>query len=407
MPVSHSDSPAGFVSSAFGGPASHDNSRPLYIDADRPDRAIQAGGLRRFVRSLVAGFTAYGIRPGDGVQLMNLNVIHPAIFFGIIGAGGVYMCCKASTSSYEMGHLIQLVFPRLIQTHFDALPVVLPVSADHRPAPLDHLLAFGKDDWAWLNGLDAQRPPATMFMASGTSGLPEVAVRRNYALISQYRGVYYEPPFHVTRLAVLPLHHLLADFWTSIFPIRYSHPVCIMRRFDAAGLQNARRFSITETYLVPTMVQVLTQCSLSVDEDILQQFQTFPPPKAYVTQWYGMTELGVIARNRYGDPVLRHLEPSHGLYFTIDSRLVDAGNCISFTTDWSGGSSAPAGYQALVWIADLTQLGQGLRWAINYALMAYKSYQESTYAMSIIQLCCNFAWGLVYTFIYFSRNPLG
>ncbi|GFG16214.1 hypothetical protein IFM61392_09386 [Aspergillus lentulus] len=103
-----------------------------------------------------------------------------------------------------------------------------------------------------------------MFKASGTSGLPEVAVRWNYALISQYRGVYYEPPFHVTRLAVLPLHHLLADFWTSIFPIRYSHPVCIMRRFDAAGLQNARRFSITETYLVPTMVQILTQCSLSV-----------------------------------------------------------------------------------------------------------------------------------------------
>ncbi|GFF94581.1 hypothetical protein IFM61392_09387 [Aspergillus lentulus] len=82
-------------------------------------------------------------------------------------------------------------------------------------------------------------------------------------------------------------------------------------------------------------------------------------------------------------------------------------NCISFTTDWFGGSSAPAGYQALVWIADLTQLGQGLCWAINYALMAYKSYQESTYAMSIIQLCCNFAWELVYTFIYSSRNPLG
>lgn len=76
MPVSHSDSLAGFVSSAFGGPASHDNSRPLYIDADRPDRAIQAGGLRRFVRSLVAGFRAYGIRPGDGVQVqLNENTV--------------------------------------------------------------------------------------------------------------------------------------------------------------------------------------------------------------------------------------------------------------------------------------------------------------------------------------------
>lgn len=74
--------------------------------------------------------------------------------------------------------------------------------------------------------------------------------------------------------------------------------------------------------------------------------------------------------------------------------------------DWFDGSSAPAEYQAVAWIADLAQLGQGLGWAINYATMAHRSYQESTYGMSILPLCCNFAWELVYTFIYPPHNPV-
>ncbi|CRL19196.1 unnamed protein product [Penicillium camemberti] len=69
-------------------------------------------------------------------------------------------------------------------------------------------------------------------------------------------------------------------------------------------------------------------------------------------------------------------------------------------------SQAPIEYQAVRPLADLFLLGVTLGWVTNYALMVYTSFKEGTYAMSIMPLCCNFAWEIVYGLIYPSKNRL-
>ena len=58
----------------------------------------------------------------------------------------------------------------------------------------------------------------------------------------------------------LPAYHSFGDFWNHLFPLRYGQPLYILPRFDLADFIAAvERFCITETYLVPIAVQMLTQ----------------------------------------------------------------------------------------------------------------------------------------------------
>lgn len=350
------------VSFAFGEPAYVNDTHPLYIDADQPSRAIHGRGLRQLVRALVAGFQAYGLQAGDCVlvQLSGNTVIHPALQLGIIGAGGIYMACNHTTSLYEMQHLIQLVSPRFILTHPGGLPMVLSACAKDTEGPsrrvstvdeasidrlvqfaatdvatelvntpatvaselfrVEDLLSFGEADWQTLDEATAQQAPATMFLTSGTSGLSKAATRSHAAVVSQIEAVQYEPPFAVKRAVALPVHHLLGDYWTTIFPIRYGHPVHILRRFEVTNFLDAlQRFAITETYLVPTMVHILLSqdtdtararlnslryvgiAGAPIEETVLQRFRALLHPEAYASTFYGMTEAGVVTQYRYGD----------------------------------------------------------------------------------------------------------
>ncbi|RDA95788.1 hypothetical protein CP533_5179 [Ophiocordyceps camponoti-saundersi (nom. inval.)] len=63
-------------------------------------------------------------------------------------------------------------------------------------------------------------------------------------------------------------------------------------------------------------------------------------------------------------------------------------------------SQAPPEYQHVAWIADTCKLLMGLGWTVNYIGMIRKSLQDETYAMSLMALCCNFAWEVTYAVIY-------
>lgn len=63
-------------------------------------------------------------------------------------------------------------------------------------------------------------------------------------------------------------------------------------------------------------------------------------------------------------------------------------------------AQAPPEYQNVAWIADACKLLMGVGWMTNYIGMIYKSFQEKTYCMSLMPLCCNFAWELVYAVLY-------
>lgn len=287
------------------------------------------------------------------------QVIHSALFFGIIGAGGVYMGCSPSSPRHEIDHFVSLAEPRLILTVESALPVVRdvcttlgipcsqichvdersidylvsfaqntsstpqstpPVREEGIPSRLEDMVSFGESDWMRIEDeASAKITPAAMFSTSGTSGLPKAAIRTHHTIISHHQTVHYDVPFPVKRLMALPMSHSFGDFWSNIFPIRYGHPLYVLPRFDLSKFLNAvHRYNITETYLVPAMIHILNQSTLSarqsldslmyigvsgapIDADTLKRCQKLLNPQAFIGQLWGMTEVGVIFQNRYED----------------------------------------------------------------------------------------------------------
>ncbi|KJZ80343.1 hypothetical protein HIM_00193 [Hirsutella minnesotensis 3608] len=347
------------VSFAFSGPTAFDEHKPIYIDAQKPSRALSAAQLRLLVRSLIAGLKAQNVEQGDCVLLQLENsVIYSALFFAIVGSGGVFLGCAAESPAHELTHLLQLAKPRLIITARGALSRVLEVcdgegiSSDrilvvdeqsvdglihhaHAPAAadsraqelvessarrLEYLLGFGESDWIrCTDDRQSRTTPAAMFLTSGTSGLPKAAIRSHRTVISHHRSVHYDVPYPVVRLMALPMYHSFGDFWTHLFPIRYGQPLYVLPLFEIATFLSAvAQHGITETYMVPAMVHILLRSIRPVAESLsslryigisgapidgasMQRFQGVLAPEALAGNLWGMTEVGVVFQNRYGE----------------------------------------------------------------------------------------------------------
>ncbi|KAL5338169.1 acetyl-CoA synthetase-like protein [Aspergillus crustosus] len=365
------------VSFAFNGPALHTDQTPIFIDAKNPSRALSAAAVKRLVCSLIAGFKAHGVQPGDCVLVqMDNYVLQTAVYLAIVGAGGVYMGCSPTTPRHELEHFVNLSDPRIILTTEGAISMVRDVcksSSSTRQiclvteSAIDELIVFAQQDqgntlssitsvstkvdaeypltalvahgsaiWLCIPTIDlAKSTPAAMFTTSGTSGLPKAAIRTHHTIISHHLTVHYTPSYEsapgkgknanqvpVRRLLALPAYHSFGDFWNNLFPLRYGQPLYILPRFDLSEFTAAiKRFGITETYLVPVAVQMIAQAGKSnpqireslaslryigvsgapVDAASLRRCEEVLHADAYVSQLWGMTEVGVVFQNRYGD----------------------------------------------------------------------------------------------------------
>ncbi|OQE44294.1 hypothetical protein PENCOP_c002G07832 [Penicillium coprophilum] len=351
------------LSFTFDGPKPYNQNQPLFIDAEDPSRSFTAAQFRQLVRTLIAGLKAHNVQPGDCVLLhLGNSILYPALFFAIIGAGGVYMGSNPRSQPQEVDHLLSLAEPKLILTTRDALPTVLDSSAARGIHPaqvclvderaIDHcaqlflwhelgysaagqflamtgsdgchnnfanLLRCGESDWLkFSDPVIAQATPAAMYPTSGTGGLPKAAILSHYALVSQHRTIYYEVPHPVSRLISLPMFHLFGALWTHLFPVRYGHPLFVMPRFDVNDfLAAVQKYQISETYLVPAIIHAINQSTVPIgdmlsslryvgvagapiDGHSMQQFRRYINPMGYACQIWGMTEVGVTFQTRYG-----------------------------------------------------------------------------------------------------------
>ncbi|KAL4968878.1 adenylate-forming enzyme AfeA [Aspergillus stella-maris] len=337
------------------GPVAYDQDQPLFIDAENPSRSLSARQFRTLVRTLIAGLKAHHVQRGDCVLVhLGNNIVYPALFFSVIGAGGVFMGSNARSQPHELEHLLNLAEPKLIITNRDALPSVLNVSTTKGMLPsqvclLDetatghiaelvgsgtapylgsgdesylnfaNLLGYGENDWISFNDeLIAKSTPAAMFSTSGTGGLPKAAILSHHAIISQHKTIAYDVPYKVSRLMSLPMFHLFGALWSHIFPIRYGQPMYVLSRFDINQFCAAvYQYQITETYMVPAMIHSFNRCGLPladylssiryvgvagapIDGASMQQFREYLHLDAYASQLWGMTEVGVVFQNRYG-----------------------------------------------------------------------------------------------------------
>ncbi|KAF9889587.1 hypothetical protein FE257_007095 [Aspergillus nanangensis] len=360
----HHDTNTDLLSFAFRGPVHYNELRPLYIDAEDPSRSFNARQFQTLVRTLIAGLKAHHVQRGDCVLVhLGNNIVYPALFFSIVGAGGVFMGSNPRSQPQELEHILQLADPKLIITSRDALPTVLNVSADRGMLPsqvvlLDesapdhitqlllagplayaaatapympvsgdtgylnfaHLLGYGENDWVTFNNeAIAKSTPAAMFSTSGTGGLPKAALLSHHAIVSHHLSIDYDVPYAASRLMSLPFFHLFGSLWAHIQPIRYGEPLYILPRFDITQYVAAvYQYQITESYMVPAMIHAFNRSTLPVadymsslryvgvagapiDGASMQQFGELLHPEARAAQLWGMTEVGVVFQNRFGE----------------------------------------------------------------------------------------------------------
>ncbi|PLB53987.1 acetyl-CoA synthetase-like protein [Aspergillus steynii IBT 23096] len=352
-PISHD-----VVTFALDARADYDASEPLFIDAQDPSRSLNGVQFPFLVRTLIAGLKAHGVGKGDCVVVhTGNNVLYTALFLAIIGTGGIYMGSNPHSSVDEFNRVVHLTKPRLILTEEEALSTVLAVSDKNNissnniflinDASIDATIAFTHgqeqpsiptkttqsslptilsflsdktaDPALIVDPETAKATPAALYLTSGTTGLPKAAVLTHAALIARHQAILYTPPYKVSRLICLPIFHVFSSLWTHLFPIRYGHPLYILRGFQMpVFLDTVRRYQISETYLVPVVVHALNQAPASldvvaslsslryiglsgapIDRDSMTAFQDILHPDACAGQVWGMTECGVVIQNRY------------------------------------------------------------------------------------------------------------
>ncbi|RAK95495.1 acetyl-CoA synthetase-like protein [Aspergillus ibericus CBS 121593] len=345
------------VTFALEAQAEYDPCEPLFIDAHEPSLSLNATQFRFLVHSLIAGFKANAMQPGDCVLVHMGNNIRlfstrPS-FLAIIDAGGVYMGSNPHSQGHELDHVVGLTQPKWIITESQAFPTVTTV-ADKHHLSLDHVLLL--DDITLVDTIrfahtqsptpphktnntnvlsllshgtsppllipdssSAASTPAALYSTSGTTGLPKAAVLSHRSLIAQHASITHSPSYNVTRLISLPIFHLFSSLWTHLFPLRYGHPLYILREFELPlFLSTVHRHKISETYLVPVMVHMLNQApdflepksmlsslhyigvaGAPINRASMTTFQDLLHPDACAGQVWGMTECGVVFQHRY------------------------------------------------------------------------------------------------------------
>lgn len=345
-------------------PVDYDDHRPLYVDAENPTWSLNILQVKLLIRTLIAGLRrAADIREGDCVLVtLPNNVLYSSIFFGIIGSGGIYMGINPSSQYAELEHFLKLSSPKLIITAPAGLALLQEVSKaqnypQNRICVLDDyavsclsamlstsspqqpiyqndisqretgneifnfaaLLQHGQEDWIRFDDqARAIQTPAAMFHTSGTGGLPKGALLSHHSIVMHHLSLAYETPYDTTRLMCLPFFHLFGAWYTHIWPVRYGETCYVLPRFDIE--QFARSiyiYRITETYMVPAMVQALNKshnldlsgffrslryigtAGAPLDSGAAQRLQAKLHPKALVAQLWGMTEVGIAFQRRY------------------------------------------------------------------------------------------------------------
>ena len=190
--------------------------------------------------------------------------------------------------------------------------------------PLADLLRHGHSDWMTLGSeLEMKQTIACYYSTSGPAGNPRLVTVSHYALVAQHMALRpgVEPyGGSVVRLTCLPLFNMFGLVWNLFAAVRYGHPVYIMSRFYYKPFVHyVDRYRVSETYLTPAIINVLTSLpdpdlkeSLitlryigvgggPIDSVALGRLKAILHPEATASQIWGMTEFGVAALLRWGE----------------------------------------------------------------------------------------------------------
>ena len=193
-------------------------------------------------------------------------------------------------------------------------------SNDEAVASFESLLTHGEEDWdRFSDEKTAKETAGVQFTTSGTTGLPKLAVLSHFALIANLTTVMQDVPYEVARLMALPFFLIYGFLYGHVPAVRFGEPLYILPRFRPVQYVEAiQKYSITDAYMAPLIVNVLQQSSLPL-RDLLhslrfvvigggqltvtaqEEFCSHLHLDCCITHGWGMTETGPITLFRWGD----------------------------------------------------------------------------------------------------------
>ncbi|KAH9363881.1 hypothetical protein HPB48_004104 [Haemaphysalis longicornis] len=279
--------------------------------------------LEAICECVAAGFQELGLQRGDTVCFVSPNTVDLIIaFIATAFAGAVIACIKTVFNERETERVLSMTKPTLVYCDLASADVIHKVCND---VPSVKVLVTTGDYDGMVNFTKVKEtpqskykrpPPAspqdvfTVYMSSGTTGLPKAALITHSNFLSQLVAFGYKNPALIKGdvfLNYLPVMHT-APF-AVLFSAIASHLETIMlAAMDLASvLPLIPKYKVTNLQLYPTHAMVIVQKGLPPTLDISTVKTLFlagsalPPqimsgllnvfPRANIYHAYGLTEV--------------------------------------------------------------------------------------------------------------------
>ncbi len=307
----------------------------LHISAEDPSKRLNKTQLKQWTQQIAYclrskyGIGVYG--PGKDIVtvLSHGQPIAPAVFFGVIAAGGVYSAASSSLTADELTHQVRLAQPQLIICSSEVIEIACK-AAKACSVPHKNVLILGSEpSWSLatvsdgLNLLTDQRlrweaitdqhqleqSLITVIWSSGTTGVPKGVMLSHANLVSQVFITHFQgrenagqqvekgtfEPFEFRTLAHLPASHISGLFGYFVSPFYGGGTVIWMRKYRwDKFLLYFQKYQITYLFTVPSIYLRIAK-SADVRDQFLQlkSASTGSAPMSAELQSTASTRLGI------------------------------------------------------------------------------------------------------------------
>ncbi|KAK5085115.1 hypothetical protein LTR70_008069 [Exophiala xenobiotica] len=268
----------------------------LHVDAAHPENNFTKASLRDTIERIAHGLrNHYSIGANgpskDVVTVMSYGqIMVPAVFYGVVAAGGIYSAASPSSTVAELARQITIGKSNLVICSSEHKDIVYQ-AVKQCNIPLSHVLileshpehslkswdgsinAVSSEHLSWPRVTDPatlKKSSITLLWSSGTTGLPKGVSLSHLNLVAELWLLTYQPrmfvakqleedpasykPMEYRTLGHLPISHIAGLFGYIVAPFYSAGTVYWMRKYNWPDLlKYAKQYKITAFYTVPSI----------------------------------------------------------------------------------------------------------------------------------------------------------